>query len=43
MGVQQYDEIGDAFEGFKSLPLARYVEVPGFLAMVGDEIGRAHV
>ncbi|MEV4436245.1 class I SAM-dependent methyltransferase [Streptomyces sp. NPDC049555] len=41
MGVQQYDEIGDAFEGFKSLPLARYVEVPGFLAMVGDVRGRS--
>ncbi|MEU3878103.1 class I SAM-dependent methyltransferase [Streptomyces sp. NPDC029704] len=41
MGVQQYDEIGDAFEGFKSLPLARYVEVPGFLAMVGDVRGKS--
>ncbi|MFF8382928.1 class I SAM-dependent methyltransferase [Streptomyces kanasensis] len=41
MTVQQYDEIGEAFEGFKSLPLAHYVEVPGFLAMVGDVRGRS--
>ncbi|MFB7514872.1 class I SAM-dependent methyltransferase [Streptomyces sp. NPDC056144] len=42
MGVpQQYDEIGEAFEGFKSLPLARYGEVPAFLAMVGDVRGRS--
>ncbi|GAB2745775.1 class I SAM-dependent methyltransferase [Kitasatospora kifunensis] len=41
MSVQQYDEIGEAFEGFKSLPLARYAEVPGFLAMVGDVRGKA--
>ncbi|MEU6916064.1 class I SAM-dependent methyltransferase [Streptomyces olindensis] len=41
MGVQQYDEIGEAFEGFKSLPLAHYAEVPGFLAMVGDVRGRS--
>ncbi|WP_329583058.1 class I SAM-dependent methyltransferase [Kitasatospora sp. NBC_01250] len=36
MSVQQYDEIGEAFEGFKALPLAQYGEVPGFLALVGD-------
>ncbi|MGW2491487.1 class I SAM-dependent methyltransferase [Streptomyces sp. NPDC001606] len=41
MSVQQYDEIGEAFEGFKSLPLARYAEVPGFLAIVGDVRGRS--
>ncbi|MDO0914793.1 class I SAM-dependent methyltransferase [Streptomyces sp. DT2A-34] len=41
MSVQQYDEIGEAFEGFKSLPLTRYTEVPGFLAMVGDVRGKA--
>ncbi|MBY8884747.1 class I SAM-dependent methyltransferase [Streptomyces sp. PTM05] len=42
MGVrQQYDGIGEAFEGFKALPLARYGEVPGFLAMVGDVRGKA--
>lgn len=41
MSVQQYDEIGEAFEGFKSLPLTRYAEVPGFLAMVGDVRGKA--
>ena len=41
MSVQQYEEIGEAFEGFKSLPLTRYAEVPGFLAMVGDVRGRS--
>ncbi|WP_406060556.1 class I SAM-dependent methyltransferase [Streptomyces sp. NBC_01077] len=40
MGVQQqYDAIGEAFEGFKSLPLMRYGEVPSFLGMVGDVSG----
>ncbi|MEU9982843.1 class I SAM-dependent methyltransferase [Streptomyces sp. NPDC050856] len=38
--AQQYDEIGEAFEGFKALPLAQYGEVPGFLDMVGDVRGR---
>ncbi|MFF9195758.1 class I SAM-dependent methyltransferase [Streptomyces sp. NPDC014779] len=37
---QQYDEIGEAFEGFKSLPLARYGEVPSFLSLVGDVRGK---
>lgn len=41
MSGQLYDEIGEAFEGFKSLPLARYAEVPGFLALVGDVKGRS--
>ncbi|MFE7274273.1 class I SAM-dependent methyltransferase [Streptomyces sp. NPDC057623] len=41
MSVQQYDEIGEAFEGFKSLPLTRYGEVPGFLDMVGDVHGKS--
>lgn len=41
MSVQQYDEIGEAFEGFKSLPLAQYGEVPSFLAMVGDVRGKS--
>lgn len=41
MGVQQYDEIGEAFEGFKSLPLTRYGEVPSYLNMVGDVSGRS--
>ena len=36
MNVQQYDEIGEAYEGFKALPLEHYAAVPGFLAMVGD-------
>ncbi|MEU5429606.1 class I SAM-dependent methyltransferase [Streptomyces olivoreticuli] len=41
MSAQQYDEIGEAFEGFKALPLVRYAEVPGFLAMVGDVRGKS--
>jgi SAM-dependent methyltransferase len=38
---QQYDGIGEAFEGFKALPLIRYGEVPSFLGMVGDVSGRS--
>lgn len=41
MSGQLYDEIGEAFEGFKTLPLARYGEVPGFLALVGDVNGKS--
>ncbi|MFD8972300.1 MULTISPECIES: class I SAM-dependent methyltransferase [Streptomyces] len=42
MSVQdQYDEIGEAFEGFKSLPLMRYGEVPSFLGLVGDVTGKS--
>ncbi|MFJ2862425.1 class I SAM-dependent methyltransferase [Kitasatospora sp. NPDC087314] len=41
MSAQQYDEIGEAFEGFKSLPLAKHAEVPGFLTMVGDVRGKS--
>lgn len=41
MGVQQYDEIGEAFEGFKALPIVHYGEVPSFLAMVGDVRGKS--
>jgi SAM-dependent methyltransferase len=41
MSVQQYDEIGEAFEGFKSLPLTQYGEVPSFLSMVGDVRGKS--
>ncbi|MER8185739.1 class I SAM-dependent methyltransferase [Kitasatospora sp. NPDC094015] len=41
MGGQLYDGIGEAFEGFKTLPLARYGEVPGFLGLVGDVSGRS--
>ncbi|MFH9726142.1 class I SAM-dependent methyltransferase [Streptomyces sp. NPDC017254] len=41
MSAQEtYDEIGEAFEGFKALPLAQYVEAPSFLAMVGDVTGK---
>ncbi|MFI6686000.1 class I SAM-dependent methyltransferase [Streptomyces sp. NPDC050485] len=41
MSTQQYDEIGEAFEGFKALPLEQYAVVPGFLAMVGDVRGKS--
>ncbi|WP_424211305.1 class I SAM-dependent methyltransferase [Streptomyces sp. BI20] len=41
MSEQLYDEIGEAFEGFKNLPLARYGEVAGTLALVGDVKGRS--
>ncbi|MFF5493775.1 class I SAM-dependent methyltransferase [Streptomyces aquilus] len=41
MTVQQYDAIGEAFEGFKALPLTRFGEVPSFLALVGDVRGRS--
>lgn len=41
MGVQQYDEIGEAYEGFKALPLEQYAVVPGFLALVGDVTGKS--
>ncbi|MFI9809098.1 class I SAM-dependent methyltransferase [Streptomyces sp. NPDC052301] len=39
MSVQQYDEIGEAYEGFKALPLEQYAVVPSFLGMVGDVHG----
>lgn len=38
---EQYDEIGEAYEGFKALPLEQYAVVPSFLAMVGDVDGRS--
>ncbi|MFE0187824.1 class I SAM-dependent methyltransferase [Streptomyces sp. NPDC058989] len=41
MSVQQYDEIGEAYEGFKSLLLERYAAVPSFLALVGDVRGKS--
>lgn len=41
MSVQQYDEIGEAFEGFKALPLMKYGEVPSFLSLVGDVHGKS--
>ncbi|GGY86455.1 class I SAM-dependent methyltransferase [Streptomyces avidinii] len=41
MSVQQYDAIGEEFEGFKALPLARFGEVPSFLGMVGDVSGKS--
>jgi SAM-dependent methyltransferase len=41
MSVQQYDEIGETYEGFKSLPMARYAESASFLAMLGDVRGRS--
>ncbi|WSJ56835.1 class I SAM-dependent methyltransferase [Streptomyces sp. NBC_01310] len=36
-----YDGIGEAFESFKTLPIIRYTEVPGFLALVGDVTGKS--
>ncbi|MEV0414951.1 class I SAM-dependent methyltransferase [Streptomyces sp. NPDC050448] len=41
MSVHQYDEIGEAYEGFKSLPLEQYAVVPSFLGMVGDVSGKS--
>ncbi|MFJ6409855.1 class I SAM-dependent methyltransferase [Streptomyces hydrogenans] len=41
MTVQQYDGIGEAFEGFKALPITRYGEVPSVLELVGDVTGRS--
>ncbi|MEU2179769.1 class I SAM-dependent methyltransferase [Streptomyces thermolilacinus] len=41
MSVQQYDGIGEAYEGFKALPLERYAVVPSFLALVGDVRGKS--
>ncbi|MFQ6143709.1 class I SAM-dependent methyltransferase [Streptomyces seoulensis] len=41
MGVQQYDRIGEAYEGFKALPLERYAVVPSFLGLVGDVSGKS--
>ncbi|MFE3583047.1 class I SAM-dependent methyltransferase [Streptomyces vinaceus] len=41
MSGQQYDGIGEAFEGFKSLPMIRYGEVPSFLGLVGAVGGRS--
>lgn len=38
---QQYDMIGEAYEGFKALPLEQYAVVPSFLAMVGDVRGKS--
>ncbi|MEV7504700.1 class I SAM-dependent methyltransferase [Streptomyces sp. NPDC093018] len=41
MSVDQYDEIGVAYEGFKSLPMIRYSELPSFLGMLDHVIGRS--
>ncbi|GAA2497055.1 class I SAM-dependent methyltransferase [Streptomyces gobitricini] len=38
---EQYDEIGEAYEGFKALPLEQYAVVPSFLALVGDVSGKS--
>ncbi|MGW1774664.1 class I SAM-dependent methyltransferase [Streptomyces sp. NPDC002104] len=38
---EQYDEIGEAYEGFKALPLEQWAIVPGFLALVGDVTGKS--
>ncbi|MFI6938790.1 class I SAM-dependent methyltransferase [Streptomyces sp. NPDC050418] len=41
MSTQLYDGIGEAFEGFKALPLAQYGEVPSVLSLVGDVTGKS--
>ncbi|MFM9442240.1 class I SAM-dependent methyltransferase [Streptomyces acidiscabies] len=41
VSVQQYDDIGETYEGFKSLPMARWAECPSFLAMLGDVRGKS--
>ncbi|GAA1909680.1 class I SAM-dependent methyltransferase [Streptantibioticus ferralitis] len=38
---QQYDAIGESYEGFKTLPLARYPEQHSFLRMLGDVTDRS--
>jgi toxoflavin synthase len=40
---EQYDAIGAAYEGFKALPMARYVERDNVLTMLGDVHGKAVV
>jgi SAM-dependent methyltransferase len=39
--IEQYDAIGEAYEGFKTLPMARYPERASFLALLGDVRDRA--
>ncbi|GAB2786783.1 class I SAM-dependent methyltransferase [Streptomyces daliensis] len=39
MSYQQYDAIGETYEGFKSLPMARYPEQSSFLGLLGDMRG----
>ncbi|MFI0815544.1 class I SAM-dependent methyltransferase [Streptomyces sp. NPDC021098] len=41
MTTLQYDEIGEEYEGVKSLPMARYPERASFLGMLGDIRGRS--
>ncbi|MFF8960152.1 class I SAM-dependent methyltransferase [Streptomyces sp. NPDC014894] len=41
MSQLQYDEIGESYEGFKTLPMARYPERGSFLRMLGDVRGRS--
>lgn len=40
---EQYDAIGEAYEGFKTLPMARYIERDNVLMMLGDLRGKAVV
>jgi SAM-dependent methyltransferase len=37
--VSQYDDIGESYEGVKTLPMARYPERHSFLRMLGDVDG----
>ncbi|QNP68666.1 class I SAM-dependent methyltransferase [Streptomyces roseirectus] len=41
VSVRQYDGIGETYEGFKSLPMARWAECPSFLGMLGDVRGKS--
>lgn len=38
MSVQQYDGIGESYEGFKGLPMARYPEQHSVLRMLEDRV-----
>ncbi|MFD7734735.1 class I SAM-dependent methyltransferase [Kitasatospora phosalacinea] len=40
MSADQYDRIGASYDAFKALPMARYAEIPGFTAWLGDVKGR---
>jgi 2-polyprenyl-3-methyl-5-hydroxy-6-metoxy-1,4-benzoquinol methylase len=39
--TEQYDEIGADYEGFKTLPMARYPEQSSFLDLLGDVTGKS--
>jgi toxoflavin synthase len=39
--TEQYDEIGADYEGFKTLPMARYPELSSFPDLLGDVAGKS--